>query len=105
MEDTGPQAAGSISVAMQGINVEAAVGRRLEDAIEETAPTTPKREADEELGGGSKRIRDETSIKAKPQSEDDNMVLVDADGKEETEAKVGEAGENAGPDAIDTSAV
>lgn len=105
MEDTGPQAAGSIGVAMQGIDVEAAVGRRAEDAIEESAPTTPKREADEELESGNKRARDETSIKTKVEGEDEDMKLVDADGKEETEAKVGEAGENAGPDAIDTSAV
>jgi hypothetical protein len=105
MEDTGPQAAGSVGVAMQGIDVEAAVGRRAEGVAEEPAPTTPKREAEEEMVSGNKRLRDETSIKSEPQGEDETMVLVDADGKEETEAKVGEDGENAGPDAIDTSSI
>jgi hypothetical protein len=104
MEDMGPQAAGSVGVAMQGIDVEAAVGRRAEEPVEEPAPTTPKREADEELESGSKRARDDASIETEPQDEDETMVLADADGKE-TEAKFGEAGENAGPDAIDTSAV
>jgi hypothetical protein len=105
MEDMGPQAAGSVGVAMQGIDVEAAVGRRAEEAVEEPAPTTPKREADEELGSGNKRIREEASTKTERQGEDESMVLVDADGNEETEEKVGAAGENAEPDAIDTSAV
>ncbi len=105
MEDTGPQAAVSMGTAMQGIDVEAAVGRRGEGEIEETAPTTPKREADEELGSEIKRARDESSIKMELQSDDVTMVLVDADGKEETKAKISEVGENAGPDAIDTSTV
>ena len=37
MEDTGPQAAGSMGVAMQGIDVEAAVGRRADEAMEESS--------------------------------------------------------------------
>lgn len=106
MEDTGPQAAGSVAVAMQGIDVEAAVGRRTEEAVEEPAPTTPKREADEELGSLNKRMRDEASIQTEPQSEEDEtMVLVDAGGSEEMEAKIGEVEENTGPDAINTSAL
>lgn len=105
MEDTGPQAAGSIGIAMQGIDVEAAVGRTAENTIEEPAPTTPKREADEGLGSGSKRIRDEKSNKTEPQDDDQNMALVDTDDKEETETKVGKTGDKAGHDTIDTSAV
>jgi hypothetical protein len=104
MEDTGPQAARSVGVAMQGIDIEAAVGRRAE-AVKEPAPTAPKREAIEELENENKRMRDEASIQAEPQDEDETMLLLDADGNEEIEAKLGEAVENAGLDAIDTGAI
>jgi hypothetical protein len=112
MEDTGPQGAPTGSersgpgVSRQGINVEAAVGRRVEVKNEDEeekkegepeAPVTPKREAEEELGADEKRVKEDT--------EDKEMVLVDADGKTEDEKKVGEEGENKGADAVDTSTV
>jgi hypothetical protein len=98
MEDMGPQVAGTVGVGMQGIDVEAAVGRRSAEQgvsdMEAITPTTPKREADEQLGSGSKRVKEE--------AEDENMELVDADGRS---AQVGEGGENVGADAIDSSTV
>lgn len=92
MEDMGPQVAGTVGVGMQGIDVEAAVGRRSEGQevsdMEAITSTTPKREADELLGSDSKRIKEEV--------EDENMELVDADGRSAQEEKVGEGGENIG---------
>jgi hypothetical protein len=111
MEDMGPQAAGIVGLGMQGIDVEAAVGRRGEEYNEidssdgAPTPTTPKREASEELGSGSKRVKDGASAKREPQGEDETMVSIDTDGKEETEMKFGEAGENTGAASIDTSGV
>merc|ERR1712093_437772 len=117
MEDMGPQhAAGSGTergaVGMQGIDIEAAVGRRLDpksdgeeevkDEEEATAeskePSTPKRDADEELGGEEKRVKADDA-----KSED--VDIVDADGKTADEKKVGEEGETKGPDAVDTTTV
>lgn len=73
MEDMGPQGNGSATqrggpgVAMQGIDIEAAVGRRAEkeqaeaDEQENASPGTPKREAEEEIGAVEKRLKtDET---------------------------------------------
>jgi len=110
MEDTGPQGTPTGSersgpgISRQGINVEAAVGRRAEVKDEDEkkegepeAPVTPKREAEEELGADEKRIKEDT--------EDKEMVLVDADGKTEDEKKVGEEGENKGADAVDATTV
>jgi hypothetical protein len=110
MEDMGPQAAGSVGVGMQGIDVEAAVGRRVDGYGDSSSsegvltPTTPKREASEELESESKRMKEEAYTKTDLQGEDETMVLVDADGKDETE-KFGEAGENTGTASIDTSTV
>jgi hypothetical protein len=100
MEDMGPQAAGSVGLAMHGIDVEAAVGRRAERDDgeadrEERPPTTPKREAEEDLQGPSKKAKED----------DADMELVDADGRTELEPKFGEKGESRGSDAIDTSSV
>jgi len=66
MEDTGPQPAGSgASVEVQGIDVEAAFGRKVEPTAESTEPEekkvtppgTPKREAEDELESESKRLK------------------------------------------------
>ncbi|KFY21661.1 hypothetical protein V493_07220 [Pseudogymnoascus sp. VKM F-4281 (FW-2241)] len=63
MEDMGPQGPGNnMRHGIQGIDVEAAVGRKVE-ALEgeetEEKPSTPKREADEEIQTSSKRVKDE----------------------------------------------
>ena len=122
MEDMGPQhSAGSGTergaVGMQGIDIEAAVGRRLdpnsdddedvekevkddEEATDESKePSTPKRDADEELGGEEKRVKADDANKS------EDVDIVDADGKTADEKKVGEEGETKGPDAVDTTTV
>ncbi|KAN0093596.1 hypothetical protein V8E51_016780 [Hyaloscypha variabilis] len=120
-EDVGMQGAsgsermvGTTTMGMQGIDVEAAVGRRIaakpdpsddEGKAEEKAeaPTTPKREADEDLAGEGKKLKvDSTDATAEP---DVDIELVDADGKTEDEPKIGEQGENKGGDAVDMSSV
>ncbi|KAL2063733.1 hypothetical protein VTL71DRAFT_5538 [Oculimacula yallundae] len=120
MEDMGPQnPAGSGTergggVGMQGIDIEAAVGRRLDvkndeeddeekkedEGEKETKkePSTPKRDADTEMGGEEKRAKVE-------QVKEEDVEIVDADGKTADEAKVGEKGETKGPDAVDTTTV
>ena len=117
MEDVGMQGAsgsermvGTGAVGMQGIDVEAAVGRRTvksDSGDEETtseekekgeAPSTPKREADEELVGEGKKVKVDSA-------ESEDIEIVDADGKAESEPKVGDAGENKGGDAVDMSSV
>lgn len=121
MEDMGPQAAGGSGtersgMGMQGIDIEAAVGRKIEvkseeeerPAVEEKmdedegkeAPGTPKREADVEMGGKEKRVKSEDG-----KDVDVDVELVDADGRAADEPKVGEKGENKGADAVDTSSV
>lgn len=110
MEDMGPQnpACGSQrkgpGSGMQGIDIEAAIGRKLdsdeqeptkEDELDKTTPSTPKREADEEMGSEEKRAK----------GEDVEMEITDADGKTADEPKVGDEGETKGPDAIDTTTV
>ena len=135
MEDMGPQhQAGSATermtgnVGMQGIDVEAAVGRRIapkpdpstslasvstakDDAKEEEekveTPTTPKREAEEELTGEGKKAKVDTMDGVIPESDagKTDIEIVDADGKTEDEPKVGEKGENKGGDAVDMSSV
>jgi hypothetical protein len=113
MEDMGPQGGsesqrGGPGMGMQGIDVEAAVGRRLnvendekvkEDESMSERNATPKREAEEDLSGDEKRVKEESETKS------DAMEIVDADGKAEAEAKVGDAGENKGADAVDTTTV
>jgi hypothetical protein len=105
MEDMGPQAPGGGQserlvgggMAMQGIDVEAAVGRKLTSkSEEEEKPGTPKREADEEMGGESKRARSESGGSEDEEVKKDTE-LVDAEG----ESKISENGE----DAVDTSTV
>ncbi|CZT13215.1 uncharacterized protein RAG0_16773 [Rhynchosporium agropyri] len=121
MEDTGPQktvGGGSEragAVGMQGIDIEAAVGRRLdvkeddedgadkEDEDEKEAetkdePSTPKREADTEMGGEEKRAKTE-------EIPEKNTEIVDADGKAADEPKTGEKGETKGSHAVDTTTV
>jgi hypothetical protein len=118
MEDMGPQNAASdekigAGVRMRGIDVEAAVGRKVEggddtiveDAKEETEYVegqTPKRGADEDIGGDEKRVKDRPDGKEK---EDEDIALVDVDGKEEGESKVGEDKDmtNVGADAADST--
>jgi hypothetical protein len=107
MEDMGPQAPGGGQserlvgggMAMQGIDIEAAVGRKLTSKSkeeEEEKPGTPKREADEEIGGETKRARSESESEDEEVKKDEegNTELVDADG----EPKASE-------DAVDTSTV
>ena len=113
MEDMGPQAPHTSSeragpgIAMQGIDVEAAVGRKIEsvDGEDDEKPEkkdvpesiTPKREAEEEIGGEEKRVKEDVK--------DEDVELVDAGGKAEDEKKVGEEGGNKGADTVDTSTV
>ncbi|KAK0115582.1 hypothetical protein ONS95_000143 [Cadophora gregata] len=123
MEDMGPQhSAGSATergaIGMQGIDIEAAVGRRLdpqsdddeedadkqvkdevEAAVESKRPSTPKRDADEEMGGEEKRVKSDDVAKS------EDMEIVDADGKAADEKKFGEEGETKGPDAVDATTV
>lgn len=135
MEDVGMQGSsgsermvGTTTMGMQGIDVEAAVGRRIapkpsseaasatstdapesnveggEEKVE--APTTPKREADEDLSGEGKKVKVDSSADSDPPAtENMDIEIVDADGKAEDEAKVGEKGENKGGDAVDMSSV
>ncbi|KAI1089795.1 hypothetical protein F5B19DRAFT_357873 [Rostrohypoxylon terebratum] len=117
-EDTGPQHGSSSTpsatggIEMQGIDIEAAVGRKRasksppskpdEDKMDiEAAPaqadananarksrsrsTTPKREADDELeGGDSKRLKEEGEAKAEA---DDTAMDTSADGKDVADAE------------------
>jgi hypothetical protein len=108
MEDMGPQAAvsgserGGPNISLQGIDVEAAVGRKIDSTEEDITkdqvdvePSTPKREADEELGGEEKRVKEDVK--------EEDFELVDADGHDPDEKAVGEEGENEGADAVDTT--
>jgi len=86
MEDMGPQVASSVGIGMQGIDVEAAVGRKAdcneqEELEEAQAPTTPKRGASDEMESDSKRIKDDVVIGNGQYVEDEKMAMVDADGK------------------------
>lgn len=99
MEDMGPQSAGSaierggLHMAMQGIDVEAAVGRKAEvkeevkpeEEKEVEAPSTPKREAEEELAPDAKRSKEEAKV--------EDADTVNADDKSKEEKKVEEEGE------------
>ncbi|KAF8852198.1 hypothetical protein BDZ45DRAFT_630681 [Acephala macrosclerotiorum] len=137
MEDMGPQSEGSgttrigSGIAMQGIDIEAAVGRKInpepvkededekmeteEEEAEESkgktpeAPSTPKREAEDELSGELKRVRSESENvveeAAPKEKEDEKMEEADADGKTSEEPKDGERGENKGAGAVDTTTV
>ena len=133
MEDMGPQAPGSgaterlvgSGVAMQGIDIEAAVGRKVTSseptATSTTSPSekqnepeaeraaTPKREAEEYMGGEGKRLKPESEAGSEDgkgiADGDTDMELVDVDVKMEEEEKVGEKGENKGADAVDSTTV
>ncbi|KFY86348.1 hypothetical protein V498_07541 [Pseudogymnoascus sp. VKM F-4517 (FW-2822)] len=75
MEDMGPQGSGNnLRHGIQGIDVEAAVGRKAEETEEK--PSTPKREADEEIQTSSKRVKDENDG-------DEDMTSATDVGKEE----------------------
>lgn len=75
MEDMGPQGSGNnLRHGIQGIDVEAAVGRKAEESEEK--PSTPKREADEEIQTSSKRVKDENDV-------DEDMTSTTDVGKEE----------------------
>lgn len=75
-EDIGTQEGGlHVGHGMQGIDVEAAVGRKIvaeekEDVKMEEGNRTPKREAETEEGGDEKRVK-----------EDEDMEVTDLDGK------------------------
>ncbi|TVY49836.1 hypothetical protein LOCC1_G000465 [Lachnellula occidentalis] len=92
---------------LRGIDVEAAVGRKagVKDEDEdmkkedEVEPSTPKRNAEEEIGADEKRVKEDAT------EDDDDMVLVDADGKTEDVKKIGEEAENKGPDAVDATTI
>ena len=112
MDDTGPQPGlertGS-GVIRQGIDVEAAVGRKVEVKDEDEdvkkedqleTPSTPKRDAEEEIGADEKRVKEDATA-----DDDDDMVLVDADGRMEDVKKISEEGEDKGPDAVDAPTI
>jgi hypothetical protein len=116
MEDMGPQVSRNIGIGMQGIDVEAAVGRRAEVpgkvAKSEEAPTTPKREAGEKMEREGKRVRDgtapaigEQASKLVSEPEDREMALVNVDSKTERDVKIGGGKENEGANAMDTTTV
>lgn len=65
------------------------------------APGTPKREAEDEIGGVEKKAKAESNIK----DGEGDTEIVDADGKTADEPKIGEAGETKGADAVDTTTV
>lgn len=89
-EDIGTQHTGNSSekggpsVRMQGIDVEAAVGRRIEPntSTEETSsssPGTPKREAEEDISSDAKRVKEDIK------DADGDGVMVEAVAEEPTE--------------------
>ncbi|TVY42451.1 hypothetical protein LSUB1_G001744, partial [Lachnellula subtilissima] len=112
MDDTGPQPAlerTGAGIIRQGINVEAAVGRKAEVKDEDEdvkkedqleTPSTPKRDAEEEIGADGKRFKEDATA-----DDDDDMVLVDADGRMEDVKKISEEGESKGSDAVDATTI
>jgi len=102
MEDMGPQTPSSLSERngpgsrMTGIDVEAAVGRKLEpkeDDVKVEAqpqrPSTPKRVAEENIGADEKRLKE-------GEGKDTEMESMDADENAEEDMKSSESGENKG---------
>lgn len=100
MEDMGPQNAGSTMdrggphMDLQGIDVEAAVGRKKEvkeevklEEKEVERPSTPKREAEEELGPDAKRTKEEIPEDTNDQVKDEDTEIKDAEVKNEEETK------------------
>ena len=98
MEDMGPQGSGSASqrggsgVGMQGIDIEAAVGRKVEKELADIEkqdgerPDAPKREAEEEIGSAEKKLKmDETQgdIDIEDADKAEQNSQVDSEGKDE----------------------
>jgi hypothetical protein len=129
MEDMGPQRDMSGTerigpgIGMQGIDIEAAVGRKLTREVKEDEDmkpeedeeeskgkdversSTPKREAEVELTGEGKRLKSEEPESTSDTKEDEDMETVDADGNLPSDTKVGSEGETKGADAVDTTSV
>jgi hypothetical protein len=116
MEDTGKQAGGQtavgagLNVSMKGIDVDAAVGRSADVDVEGAGeqPGTPKREAEEEIGGTEKKVKEDVEMGEGDGNEKKialEAVEVDVDGRTVGEKKVGEEGENKGADGVDASTV
>lgn len=124
MEDLGPQEGSNSqvrgpNVALHGIDVEAAVGRRAEKPHDEEegkkeeesdidmdeGDKTPKRSAEDAEESPEKRVKEEQEEDKKGEKDDKDVVLADVDGKTEDEPKVGDKGENKGADAVDTSTI
>ena len=92
MEDMGPQSAGSavggggLHMAIQGIDVEAAVGRKAEVKEEEEkaveAPRTPKREAEEQLASDAKRPKEEDAERANADNKSTAQTGQDGEARE-----------------------
>ena len=100
--------------ALPDLNAAASAGHSASTAkddvkVEEKAetPTTPKREAEDELTGEGKKAKVDSMEGVIPESGTGktDIEIVDADGKTEDEPKVGEKGENKGGDAVDMSTV
>ncbi|KAI9047839.1 hypothetical protein LZ554_008547 [Drepanopeziza brunnea f. sp. 'monogermtubi'] len=128
MEDMGPQAGGSstemaVGAGMRGIDIEAAVGRKIEvenedeeanredevkDGEMSETPGTPKREADVAMESDEKkRVKSNECGEASSAEEadvdaDTDTAIVDADGKTAAESEMGDDGETKGVDAVDT---
>lgn len=66
-----------------------------------------KKEDDEKEEGGIKdaEVKAQAETEIKPDQAGEDAIMVDADGRAEDEPKVGEQGETAGSDAIDTTGV
>jgi hypothetical protein len=107
MEDMGPQSTvsgserGGPKMSLQGIDVEAAVGRKVEvkqeakaEEKEAETPCTPKREAEQEMGPNAKRPKEDIK--------DEDSKVVDTDIKTEEESKVVTEEEDRGNDAVTT---
>ncbi|KAI6708470.1 hypothetical protein JHW43_009002 [Diplocarpon mali] len=122
MDDTGPQAPTQSmgDKGIMGIDVEAAVGRKLKAAslsarakggrngdedLADRHPGIPKREAHDVGGGEEKKAKKKAATGAGTETEtetgsdgDMDFVIVDADGTTADEAKDGEPGEKRGAD-------
>lgn len=104
MEDMGPQSVGSGGAlhghGMQGIDVEAAVGRRVEATdVAAYEDTTFKREAGEEIGGDQKRPKDgeEDEHGEQVKNEDGEVTKVD------TNENIQDDGKNCGDSSRDAA--
>lgn len=136
MEDMGPQSGSTerkgFGPNMQGIDIEAAVGRKIdadeaeEDVKMKNGDASESEKAKQEAEGELKKEEGEATEPATPKREADDelvseekrtkvenekkdvdveMELVDADGKRTDESKIGEKGETRGADAVDASSL